>query len=202
MVAPGALVHAYDIASTTGWAEGTVADLRGGARPRSGSHRFAPVGATRANVLANAMTWFADRLAIPPRPAAIFIEAPDFFDLGGGKKNGVNRTSMETVKLLLGLATLVECVAYKRGVYDVQWVSSASVRRVFLGSGKLKGDVAKREAVLKCRALGWEPSDDNAADALALLVYGFEKLWPGSTERTLPLFIGGKLCKQVSPLEP
>lgn len=187
------LIHAYDLATTCGWAEGALEDLRPGGNPRSGSHRFAPPRSSPDEVLGAAVKWFADRLALPPRPEMIWVEVPDFWNLGKGKSQG---SSIETMELLIGLLGVVRGVANRRGFRPVSRASSAQVRRLFIQNSQLKGPDAKAAVFGRCAALGWKPKDDNASDALALLTYGLEQQHPGAAERTLPLFLGAAAGKQ------
>lgn len=58
-----------------------------------------------------------------------------------------------------------------------------TVRKHFIGNGGLRRDRAKARVIEECRARGWEPPDDNAADALALLdhqahVWKLKPDWP------------------------
>lgn len=78
---------------------------------------------------------------------------------------------------LIGLVACVRGVCANRGV-DVQQFTSASVRKHFLGRALAKRDyphlkptaatkAIKGEVMARCRLLGWDVSDDNAADAAA-----------------------------------
>ncbi len=79
---------------------------------------------------------------------------------------------------LIGVVACVRGVAANRGV-PVRSYTSGSVRKHFLGRALAKRDypalkpsaatkAIKGEVIARCRLLGWEVADDNAADACAL----------------------------------
>lgn len=175
---PGATLLALDLATEFGWAEGPI-----GGTPRSGTERFAPKGASRQAVFAEAIRWAADRFALS-KPKVVFIEVPDLYSIAKG------RSSREVIRILLGLPAIIEGVAYRRGIYDVRTASASDVRQLFLGRRNLPGEQAKRLTRERCRLLGWDFSDHNAADALAVWAYGCEVVQPGSLPNVMPLFTG------------
>ena len=98
------------------------------------------------------------------RPRLLAIEAP----VGGPKAS----------HLLIGLAACIRGVAENRGV-EVHAYPINSIRKHFMGRALAKRDypalsvyaakkAMKGEVMQRCRLLGWQVSDDNAADAAAL----------------------------------
>ena len=165
----GGIVLALDLATAFGWAEGAP-----GETPRVGSGRFASGGSSHAAVGAGALQWFADRLAIPPKPAVVFVERIGLHSIAGGK------SSFDVVYRLLGLAFMLETIAYRRGVYDVRFAKAEDVRLHFVGTKNAKGDAGKLLTQRRCDALGWTWRNPDEADALALWDYGVEQVAPGA----------------------
>lgn len=179
MTKMGAPILALDVASEFGWAEGPI-----GGTPISGTARFAPKGSSRAAVFAGAIQWAADRFAVS-RPRAIWMEVPNLHGIAKGK------SSVDVMRMLLGLPAIIEGVALRRGIYTIKTCSAADVRHYFLGQRNIPGDQAKRLVCQRCDALGWSYSDHNAADALALWAYACEKEHPGSMPALMPLWTKG-----------
>lgn len=168
-------IFALDLATRTGWAYG-----RPGDSPRSGSIRFAPPGASRAKIYRELRLWL-DAWASAEEIALCVFEAPASAEMFHG------RTNTDTLRLLIGLAEHVDELLYDRGI-QVREAPVFEVRRHFLGTNRLKRDEAKRQTIAKCRAMGWAPCDDNAADALALWSYQVSILRPEFAIRPTPLF--------------
>lgn len=164
----GGKILFLDLATSYGWAEGSP-----GGSPVAGSGRFTAAGASHAKVGAEALVWFADRLALEA-PAVVFIERPGLHSVAQGK------SSFDVIYRLLGLAFLFGAVAHRRGVYDVRFVKAEEVRLHFLGSKSLKGDVAKRRTEDRCRDLGWAFKNNDESDALAGWDYACEQIRRGS----------------------
>lgn len=155
-------VLALDVATKTGWAIGNTSDNR----PVSSTQRIAPPGSSAGFLFLNFAKWLTDLMKVD-RPDIVFFEAP--LDPRWVKSG---RTNMQTVRRLMTMAGLVEMVCEGRGIYDVREADVPDVRHHFLGTRSMKGERAKRMTLNKCHTLGWEPVDDNAADALALWSYG------------------------------
>ena len=170
----GGTVLALDLAMAFGWAEGTP-----GETPLVGSGRFAPAGSGHAAIGAEALAWFADRLAVS-RPALVVIERPGLHSVAAGK------SSFDVIYRLLGLAFLFEAVAYRRGVYNVKFAKAEDVRLHFVGTKSARGDAGKRLVQRRCDALGWNWRNPDEADALALFAYGCELVAPGSGHKAAP----------------
>lgn len=149
------IVLALDIATRTGFAVGAP-----GRQPEnSGSLRF--VGDDHEAIFADALKWCAGMLRTY-HPHIVAWEAP----IAVSFKRGF--TNVNTTKILYGLPAVFGATARLLGIADVREVPVQTIRRVFLGNGRIKKAVAKRLVMRECRARGWEPVDDNEADALAL----------------------------------
>jgi hypothetical protein len=168
-------VLALDVATVTGWARG-----KPGAQPTSGSIRFASAGASKGAIYNGCLMWAIDFLT-PPLPDLIVIEQPLSFMAKIGKTNA------DAVELLHVLPGIIRAVAYQRGIYDWRSARVDVVRHHFIGSNP-KGDEGKYQTVRKCRALCWDPKDDDAADALATWDYQCSLIDPVAGLRTSPLF--------------
>jgi len=153
-------ILALDLARVTGWALG-----RPGEMPRSGSVTLAKEGASMAAVLSACRRWLDEGLTGNPTIQLVVFEAP--LDPSWIK----GKTTIGTIRQQIGLCGVVEELLYTRGGYDVREARVADVRNHFLGSNKHKREIAKQYTITACHARGWDPTDDNAADALALWDY-------------------------------
>jgi crossover junction endodeoxyribonuclease RuvC len=170
-------ILALDLASRTGWACGNCSD----AVPRSGSVRFARDGASMGALFAGCRQWLSDFLAAEPDIKLIVFEAPmDPMMFAGARRP-------ETARQLIGLCAIVEECTYGCG-YDVREARVSDVRVHFLGTNRIKRKEAKAATIEACHRLGWAPTDDNAADALALWHYQASILDPQLAMQTSPLF--------------
>jgi len=78
-----------------------------------------------------------------------------------------SHNNWETTLLTIGLTANVLSWAERKGI-PVDIISAQTVAKHFTGSGKMKRDEKKAAILAECRARGWEPHDDNQADAAAL----------------------------------
>ena len=170
-------ILALDLATRTGWARGAP-----GQRPVSGSVQFGKPEASNNAVFAHALTWTSTLLESKPRPTVIIIEGllPYYAKQGA--------TSRKTHERLSGLHAIVRAVAYLRGIYEVSDAGAQQVRRHFIGEGSLARDAAKLAVIHRCNKLGWNPVDDNAADALALWDFACCVMNPELSIKRTPLF--------------
>ncbi|MGD9884601.1 MAG: hypothetical protein AB7E70_21660 [Hyphomicrobiaceae bacterium] len=165
-------ILALDLATTVGWASaapGYRAVLPISARHgvqewaanlalmRSGSHRIAPPGAGLPEFFHAFDLWLADMITVH-QPDLLIFEAPI---IAGGK------TSVETARKLMGLAVLTELTGYRRSIPKVREENVITVKKHWTGHGRAD----KRMMIDAARQRGFEPADDNAADALALADY-------------------------------
>ena len=170
------IVLAFDIAKQCGWCCGEV----GQKIPLFHSYRFASRTASHEAIFGDAITWFAVMLRTH-KPDRIVYEEPLQFR-GRASRKGND-------EILYGLPAIMQGVAHLRGIYDVRCAATREVRNFFLGSNP-KRDVAKKATVHRCKLLGWNVPDDNAADACALWLYSCSFLDPKQSIRPTPLFSG------------
>jgi len=170
-------ILALDLATRTGWARGAP-----GQRPVSGSVQFGKPEASNNAVFAHALTWTSTFLESKPRPTVIIIEGllPYYAKQG--------ETSQRTRDRLSGLHAIVRAAAHLHGIYEISTAGAQQVRRHFIGDGSLQRDAAKRAVIHRCNKLGWNPVDDNAADALALWSFACGLLDPEWSLKLSPLF--------------
>jgi Holliday junction resolvasome RuvABC endonuclease subunit len=76
------------------------------------------------------------------------------------------QTQAHTARVQLGLAAVVDLWCFGRDI-PVTEAAATTVRAKVLGMGRAK----KADVIAWCQAQGWDPGDNNAADALALLAY-------------------------------
>jgi hypothetical protein len=165
-------ILALDLATRTGFACGRPSDS---VPPYSGSRRLASPGASMGAVFKDCRTWLSAFLEAHPVQLIVF-EAPHF----------APKSNIGTLRTLIGLAAIVEELAYSGG-YDVREAAVADVRRHFIGAN-LKRKAAKEATIDNCYRLGWKPTDDNEADALALWHYQASFFDPKLALQTSPLF--------------
>lgn len=164
-----------DLASQMGWCEGEP-----GGTPRFGTERLAPEGSSHAATFAGMTKWLGRRLqAFKPRLIVYEAPIPPIHMKG--------RTNLSTTRVAFGLAAITESVAYLSGVYDIREAQIGDVRRFFLKRNP-KSATAKTETIAQCRLLGFEPQDDNAADALAGWFFACSIVSPKTTFNSTPLF--------------
>lgn len=147
-------ILALDIASTTGWAEGLP-----GERPVSGSISFKGTQPERMGAM---LAFLGARLSAF-RYRLVIFEAPlDPRWMG-------KATNFNTSRLLLGLTGVAEAVTNQTG-HTPREANVGDVRIHMLGCRPKAAD-AKAMVTAKARALGFDPRDDNEADALMLWHY-------------------------------
>lgn len=169
-------ILALDIATTLGWARGHV-----GQAPSCGSICFGRDCSENA-VFAKAIGWFSNLLAPMPRPDVLILEAM----LPGGAMKG--ETTIDVRDRLAGLHAIIRGVAHIRGIYQISTADVGAVRQHFIGARNLKSAIAKREVFERCRRLGWQVPDHNAADAVATWHFACSLINPELAMQTSPLF--------------
>jgi Holliday junction resolvasome RuvABC endonuclease subunit len=110
----------------------------------------------------------------------VYIEAPLLIVDAGHAAH----TSMALIQLTGALRA-----AAARAHARVTLVAISTVRKNFIGHGRLPGREAKAAVQARCRQLGWDFDDDNHADALAVWAYGMALLYPKWAPQTEPLFV-------------
>lgn len=158
------MILSLDLARQYGWAEG-----RAGEAPRFGSDRFAPTGAPVEDVFAGVIRQLAPRLAAF-RPDVLVYEAPSLFQLRDGKSNPA------TAECLLGIPAIVQGLAKHLGIHRVYKAQTSSVRKHFLGNGRMPRAEAKKAVVAECRRRGWDVRNDDEGDACAIWDYSIASI--------------------------
>lgn len=147
-------ILALDLATVTGWAgwdgsassAGTVTFRGSIGRAFSTYHRW----------LGRKISRFTDGEA---RPVVVF------------EKPWVGRnTHQDTARKLMGFAVVTEMVAYEFACRCLE-VDTNTVMRHFTGAGGGRRADKKARVIAACLARGIDVSDDNEADALAILDY-------------------------------
>lgn len=152
-------ILSLDLATKLGWAEGPP-----GGTPRFGSLRLAPDGSGQAAIFGGAINWLGTRLqAFKPR--TLVFEAPELFRLRSGK------ATRATIEVLFGLPAVVQGVANRMGVHDIQEATRNDVTAFFIGQRRIKREPAKKLVIAECRRRGWDVQNDDEADACALWAY-------------------------------
>lgn len=157
-------ILALDLATVTGFAYGDLPDslptpleVAGGVRIPTVTHGTFRSGDSKTEdkiFFKTFFNWLDDHITFF-NPRLIIFEAP--IHTGG-------RTSFQTARRLMGLATLVDTLCGLRDVPIAKEADIATIKKHFTGSGRAK----KPDMIRQCHALGWQPNDDNAADAIAL----------------------------------
>ena len=148
-------IIALDVATASGWAYGAA-----GEPPQHGVFTIPSTGDDLGRYGVEFIKWLSSKIR-ELRPREIVFEAPIL----------PAKTSIATTRKLHGLALLVECVANLEAV-PCSEISNSEWRRRFLGPYypvKPTRDDLKRAVIAACRGMGWNPRDDNDADALGLL---------------------------------
>lgn len=144
-----------DVASKTGWAYGSP-----GEAPQHGVFTLPSTGDDLGRFGVTFLQWLTAKIQ-QLRPREIVFEAPIL----------PRQTNINTTRKLHGLALLVELACSLEAV-PCSEISNSEWRRQFLGPyypPKPTRDDLKRAVIAACRAMGWNPSSDDDADALGLL---------------------------------
>lgn len=148
-----------DIATTTGWAFGLVGE---GRKPtKSGVVCFQ--GSSTVKVCADALVW-ANKLLAELQPDEVVIEAPFLSSSAGGF------SSASTMQRLIGLQANISTVVYLKFRDEPQNMAVSTVRKNFLGTGKVPRQTGKPLVHSRCCELGWADDETgfDETDALAL----------------------------------
>lgn len=173
---PQRMILFLDVATRTGWCAG-----RPGETPEFGSKRLAPEEAPPVAIVAHSQI-FIRELIETYRPNVIIAESPVY---SGGMKG---KTNYKTTRLLQCLPWTMAATAYHEKVFDYREMSQAAIRKFVLGRKPTTGK-AKTEVMQAVRALGFDPEDDNASDALAGWLFACGEIAPDvNPAHTTPLF--------------
>ena len=151
-------ILALDLSTRCGWALGLP-----GERPLAGVWLLPSMstpGATAAAII--------DRLTdmvVGTKPWLIVMEAP---------LPPQAQTHMLTARLQFGLALAVELVGHWNDIKVLEEKADV-VRKAVLGRSRFGKGLTKPAVIAWCREQGWEPPDDNAADALILWFHACQR---------------------------
>lgn len=167
------MLLALDIASLTGWALGGPAD----GAPRTGTwllHGLDDYGLDRSlATLHETVREFCRCHAVE----IVAIEAP----------MTPQGRSAHTATALISLVAVARAAVQRHGA-RLRLVHVQTVRKHFVGQGR--PDNPKQAVMDRCRLLGWQFEDDNAADAAALWAYAMSLHYPKWSPQSTPLFRG------------
>lgn len=164
-----------DVATRSGFA----IDADGGTRPRLGTFRVPANGEDIGQPCSRFQRWLTDMLTTH-RPDMVGFEAPLVMS---GRNGSKVRTNIFTVRLLFGLATMVEVVCHDTGI-TCREVNVQQVKKSFAGHGRAE----KTDMIARCRELGWDPKDHNEADAAAGWAQMKTLYVPGWAAKATPMF--------------
>ena len=168
-------ILALDLATKTGWA----CDGPEG-RPMSGVLRLPKSGGDAADGYEFGMAYCRLEQFLIGR---FRIDRPDIVAMEAPIPGGHVKTTYVTMRLLYGLPAVTECVCTRWGI-PIREIRVQAVKRHMTGNGR-----CDKQAVIKmCRLFGWDPEDDNAADALAVWSYQKSLIDPTWSPRSTPLF--------------
>jgi hypothetical protein len=142
-----------DTARTTGWCVGAP-----GERPHYGSVTFR--GPSHGAVYGAFVDWCDDAIRLH-QPAQIIVEAP--LHRGG-------HLGQDAALLSLGFLAHLELLCHDHAV-TLLTEHVQRTRKAVIGRGNFAKGTAKAEVLAWCKAQGYDPPDDNAADALVLWRY-------------------------------
>lgn len=156
-------VLALDPATKTGVAYGAP-----GSAPELQTLNFGGEGAEYEEIYRRATFWLADFLR---------THSPKLFVIEGvvPPSGASGHTNHDTTMITIGLYGIFAGIAGCKGI-PFRRVQIRTWRKHFLGRGDLKTEVAKREAIKRCRLLKWDPPDHNAAEAGGIWDWGCGQL--------------------------
>lgn len=165
-------ILALDLATKTGWA---ILDDRTPDRPYLGTLSL-PNDPEEIGRAAEVFRQFlADRHTMHGGLTHIVFEAQHVAGtkktiLGDGTRVETGGMNIHVLRRLIGLATMAEWFAFKveAKCYDV---AIATWRKHAFGNGRMNRQEAKERAMEECRALGFDPTNDNEAEAFFILDY-------------------------------
>ena len=168
-------ILALDTARVTGWAV-----VRADGIISSGSKEMGPKDMKVGPLLANFSDWLSRRVT-EYEPAYIFYEKPWVGPV----------TQQKTALNLMSFAGLTEMIGYRNRII-VRPETNPSVVKHFCGKSSRKRAERKAKVIAECRSRGFEPVDDNEADALAMLSFAAMSLRVEIDIPDGPLFAAGE----------
>ena len=167
-------ILALDPARVTGWAQ-----LEPGGRFDSGTKRLGTDDMKIGPMLRNLDLWL-NHLLVTLEVTHLFYEQP-----------WVGRNTNQAAALILfGIAGQIEVAAFRRRVIIRPTLNGVFIHH-FVGRAPRDREKRKARTIEECRSRGFDPADDNQADAIALLDFAIHDLrleanWPAG-----PLFAMG-----------
>lgn len=175
-------VYAFDLATHTGTCCGPP-----GVKPKLASINFGRTDDEPHDIFGRAIIHFSKMFAV--KPLRVFVEQPiPEFAL-------VNKTQARSTEIKYGLLGIVTGIARASGV-RVERCAISTVRKHFIGHGKLPSATAKAKAFEVCAILGWEPQNYDESDAGAVWHWGCHKYDPQSVPIVDPLFLAREAIKR------
>lgn len=107
----------------------------------------------------------------------VAIEAPLIQKMQG--------SNAHTLAALVEVSGVIRAAAQRAGCKTLR-IGSSTVRKMFVGRGF--PDDPKQAVMQRCRLLGWDFSDDNAADAAATWAWAMSVTYPRWAPKSTPLF--------------
>lgn len=89
--------------------------------------------------------------------------------------------------IVVGIYGIIVGLARAHGMF-VMPVTINTWRKFALGSGRLDGQTAKREAMKLCKQLKWQAVDHNSAEAACIFLWASSQRAPKIAQRPEPLF--------------
>lgn len=166
-------ILALDVASKTGVAFGRPGEI-----PRLQTIDFRGEDEL-PGLYGRAVTWMATRLRDEP-PDLVVIErvVPPSGAMGFTNHD----TTMTSIGLFAILCGIVHCKSIRLELAPI-----STWRKNFLGKGNYPGKVAKQMAVDRCKLLGWDAPDNNAAEAAGIWSWA-AGIYMGKIPEALHLF--------------
>lgn len=149
------MILAFDLATNTGVAFGPA----GAKVPELRSYKLAP-GATQGARFLEA--FIMTRRLIKESGCQVIVVEKALAAGGGG--------AAARVELAMGIRACVLAAAYHEQI-PVKEYAVTTIRKHFIGKGNTPRAEAKRATIKRCQMLGWDPQNDNEADAAALWDY-------------------------------
>lgn len=170
-------VLALDLSTRVGWA---VDPLDGPAgAPRMGLWSLPGLLPATVDAANSKLFDLIESAILHYKPEVLFFE--DYMPAGGkdGQRNSKIGQALAGQVYIAGMAGF-------RASLRVRSALPATVRKHFCGHGRPKD--RKLAVIRACHALGWEPSDDNEADAAAIWHYAKCLYEPAWAPTATPLF--------------
>jgi hypothetical protein len=171
------LIAAFDLATTTGCADGMP-----NGKPRSWTWRLSEAGDARPERLA-LLRDYCDRYFRESRPAIVVYEKP--LPIAAAYHHG----SAEAVTAMLrGAIGVLESSAAKAGITRIAGLGVQDARQHLTGRRTFPKGAAKDEVFAWCRRLGWRPLNTDESDSLCLWSYACALANPRTSHLVTPLF--------------